>query len=244
MKAMVFAAGLGSRLRDISKATPKCLVEVGGKTMLEWVLLRLAGAGVTEVVINIHHLRERVERFVSDASLPVKVKLSPEDTLLGTGGGLKNAWALLNPTEPFLVHNADIYSDLDLRALLKAHKARSLATLAVMRRETSRALLFSPDGALRGWENGDGKSDLAPSGEPTVERLAFSGIHVMSPRISEYLERDDGNFSIITTYMRGVKSGEEVGAHRIDSAFWVDVGTPEKLDALRRRVGARSEGVS
>jgi len=243
MKAMVFAAGLGTRLREISKTTPKCLVEVGGVPMLERVLRRLAAVGVTEAVVNVHHLREQVERFLAAVSLPLAVRTSPEDTLLGTGGGLKHARALLQANEPFFVHNADVYSDIDLGALWRAHMAESLATLAVMRRETSRALLFSTDGVLVGWENGDGRSDRGGAKAEQLERLAFSGIQVVSPRIFEYLERDSGDFSIITTYMHGAKAGEAVRAFRMDDAEWVDIGTPEKLEALRREVASKNSGV-
>jgi NDP-sugar pyrophosphorylase family protein len=238
MKAMVFAAGLGTRLGAISRVTPKCLVEVGGKPMLGWVLERLAAAGVTDVVVNVHHLREKVEAFLADTALPVKVTLSPENTLLGTGGGLKHARALLNPSEPFFVHNADIFSDLDLTALLRAHRPESLATLAVMRRDTSRALLFTRSGELVGWENQGGHHDRLPGVSEGVERLAFAGIQVVSPRIFEFLELDSGDFSIITTYMRGARAGERLDAFRCDEALWVDVGTPEKLEKLRRAVDA------
>lgn len=242
MKAMVFAAGLGTRLREISKTTPKCLVEVGGVPMLERVLRRLAAAGVTDAVVNVHHLREQVERFLSTVSLPLTVHTSPEEKLLGTGGGLKHAWPLLQATEPFFIHNADVYSDIDLRALWQAHQPDSLATVAVMRRETSRALLFSGEGALVGWENGDGKSDRVPASPMQVERLAFSGIQIVSPRINEYLARDTGDFSIITSYMHGAKAGEMVRSFRMDAAAWVDIGTPEKLEALRREVAGKRGG--
>lgn len=239
---MVFAAGLGSRLREISKTTPKCLVEIGGVPMLKRVLDRLAAAGVTEAIVNVHHLREQVEQFLRSVPLPMRVVTSPEERLLGTGGGLKNARLLLRANEPFFVHNADVYTDLDLGALWRAHRPEHLATLAVMRRETSRALLFSGGGKLVGWENGDGKRDRVGVDSDQLERLAFSGIHIVSPRIFDYLERDSGDFSIMTTYMHGVKAGETIHAFRMDDAAWVDIGTPEKLEALRREVAMKSGG--
>ena len=239
---MVFAAGLGSRLGAISKTTPKCLVEVGGKAMLLWVLERLGKAGVTEVVVNVHYLREKVEEYLAKTTLPVKVTISPEATLLGTGGGLKFARQFFRASEPFFVHNADIFSDLDLKMLMAAHRPASLATLAVMRRETSRALLFGSASRLVGWENGDGKCDRLTAGGEAAERLAFSGIQVVSPRIFDYLELDEGNFSIITTYMRCARAGEAIEAFRIDDALWVDVGTPEKLERLRQAVDRDTKG--
>lgn len=236
MKAMVFAAGLGTRLGAISRTTPKCLVDVGGQPMLEIVLRRLAAAGVTEAVVNVHYLREQVEEFLKSRALPLTVHISPETELLGTGGGLKHARRFLDSGAPFFVHNADVFSEIDLAALYRAHRSDAAATLAVMQRSTSRALLFSTDGVLVGWENGDGSRDIIAPAGPSAERWAFSGIQVVSPAIFEYLERDTGDFSIIRTYMHVARSGGAVRAFQMGEAFWIDVGTPEKLEALRVRM--------
>lgn len=238
MEAMVFAAGLGTRLGELSVTTPKCLVDVGGTPMLERVLGRLAMVGVTRAVVNVHHLRGQVEAFVRSRRWDLEVVLSPEESLLGTGGGLKRARPLLAATEPFFVHNADIFSDLDLSALWGAHRAGDLATLAVMDRPTSRTLSFDERGVLVGWANGDGTNERVPGAVGRIEGRAFSGIQVVSPQIFDYLERDTGNFSIIKTYMHGSRAGVAVRAFRMDGVFWADVGTPEKLAAVR----ARTEG--
>lgn len=242
MKAMVFAAGLGTRLREISQTTPKCLVDVGGVTMLERVLKRLAAGGVTRAVVNVHHRREQVENFVRSRRWDLEVLLSPEETLLGTGGGLKNARTLLDATEPFFVHNADIFSELDLAALAGAHRPSDLATLAIMDRPTSRALLFDERGALVGWANGAGQTESIPGAVGTVKPRAFSGIQIVSPLIFDYLERDTGDFSIIRTYLHGARDGALVRGYSMDGVYWIDVGTPEKLTQLRARIGAANGG--
>lgn len=155
--------------------------------------------------------------------------------MLGTGGGLKKASGYFSDGADFFLYNADIYCDLDLRAMLESHRKRSaLATLGVMDRKTSRYLVFDNDGRLLGWNNPDSQENrlIGNASISSGVNLAFSGIHVISPRLFSFMDEDDGSFSIIRSYVRAAEAGELIGAFRIDKNFWVDVGTPEKLSEL------------
>lgn len=233
MKAMILAAGLGTRLGELSKTSPKCLMEAGGKTLLEHVVDNLKKGGVTEIVINLHHLGSMiVDEVRNRGDFGINVKFSKENTLLGTGGGVLNARELLEPDEHFIIHNGDIFSDIDLRGLYRAHlEYAPLATLAVMDRPTSRHLLFNDSGHLVGWSNNDGSQSVEAPMNAT--KLAFSGIQVVSSSIFKYMESETPPFSTITAYLNGVRAGEVARSYRVDSSSWIDVGTPERLSELR-----------
>lgn len=237
MKAMVLAAGFGTRLGELGRTTPKCLVEAGGKTMLEHVLARLAAAGVTSVVINLHHLGGSIEQFIrSKPDLGIEVLFSHEATILGTGGGVKHARALLDDASEFFVHNGDIYSEFNLRELLQEHRSRqALATLAVMRRSTSRPLYFDSDMQLVGWQGGSGERGMVRE-DPGALPLAFSGIQIISPEIFEVMEKFEGEFSIIAAYMEAARRGARVRGAEFNPDSWMDIGTPERLAELRGRL--------
>lgn len=235
MKAMVLAAGVGSRLKPLTDATPKALVEVGGVTMLERVLRRLIAAGVDEAVLNLHHLPGPIEAYLKGKeNFGIRIHLSrEEETLLDTGGGLKQAARFLRGPEPFLVHNVDVLSDLDLGALLAAHRASgALATLAVRERDTSRKLLFDRAGLLVGREE---KGLRHWAGRPVTEPAAFGfdGVHAVSPALFERMS-EDGVFSINDVYLRLAGEGAQIRAFRADGWRWLDVGSPEKLERARR----------
>ncbi len=238
MRAMVLAAGLGTRLRPLTDDRPKALVEVGGRTMLELTLERLKRAGVREAIVNTHHHAEMMETYLRvNNSFGMRVEISREDTLLDTGGGLKKAsWFFLEGgaegrglDEPFLVHNVDVLSTIDLGAMVRAHEENgALATLAVMERETSRYLLFDGEGRLVGRRKGTiGEPECVGTSGDTAA-LAFCGIHVISTRIFEEMERE-GAFSIIDAYLELVGKGERAMAYRADGAQWRDLGRPESV---------------
>jgi NDP-sugar pyrophosphorylase family protein len=235
MKAMVLAAGLGTRLRPLTEARPKALVTLGGRTLLEIVLERLHAAGVSEVIVNVHHHAEMICAYLgNNANFGMRVEVSREEELLDTGGGLKKAaWFFLEGEgqEPFLAHNVDVISAIDLAAMMQFHRERNaLATLAVQARETSRPLVFDAEGRLRGRgtarEGIDGRS------------RAFAGIHVISPRIFAKLT-EAGAFSIIDAYVRLAAEGETVVGFDADGAYWRDLGRVEDLrraeEELRER---------
>lgn len=241
MKAMVLAAGLGTRLRPLTNDRPKALVEVAGRTMLEIALARLRGIGVQDVIINVHHFADLVVGYLeAHNNFGLHVEVSREDVLLDTGGGLKKAaWFFREQggDEPFLVHNVDVISNIDLVAMAEFHrKHRALATLAVQERKTSRYLLFDPQGRLCGRRSeasgAEGKTEWAGP-ECESQALAFSGIHVISPRLFDRMS-EEGVFSIIATYLRLAGEGEKILAFRADQYYWRDLGRPEHIAQAAR----------
>jgi NDP-sugar pyrophosphorylase family protein len=231
VKAMILAAGLGTRLRPLTNHRPKALVEIAGRTLLQITLERLRSFGVREVILNTHHFADQMQDYLAaHANFGMRVEISREDELLDTGGGLKHAaWFFANSDEPFLLHNVDVLSTIDLAAMVRFHREQNaLATLAVQDRPTSRYLLFDRDGLLCGRRAGlDGTPELARAVE-AVQALAFSGVHVLSPRIFPKLT-EDGAFSIIDAYLRLAGTGERIAAFPADAYYWRDLGKPESI---------------
>lgn len=235
MKAMIFAAGLGMRLRPLTNDKPKCLVEVAPKvTLLDAVVARLKRAGVDEVVLNLHHFPEQIEAHVAaQRNYEIAVHFSYEETLLDTGGGLRHAADWFRGEDAFFIHNSDVYTELNLTQMLTKHQsAGALATLAVSQRETSRYLLFDDKHHLAGWE--DQRQGAPPVSLLTGQRLAFNGIHVVSGNFLKYLETETGAFSIIAAYLKAAGAGEIIQAFPMDDYFWMDVGSVEKLERLKK----------
>jgi NDP-sugar pyrophosphorylase family protein len=240
MKAMILAAGLGTRLRPLTNDRPKALVAVGGRTLLEITLARLGTFGVREVIINVHHFADMVVDYLkANDNFGMRVEVSREEVLLDTGGGLKKAAHFFlensNPSdEPFILHNVDVISKIDLGRMVQFHaERRTLATLAVQDRETSRYLLFDQRLQLCGRRAGrDQAPEMARAAHPT-QALAFSGIHVISPRLFKMLT-EEGAFSIITSYLRLAAQGESIVAFRADEYYWRDLGRPENVARAAR----------
>ena len=305
MKAMILAAGLGTRLRPLTDTRPKALVEVAGRALLEITLTRLRAFGINEVIINVHHFPDMVVDYLNaHNNFGMRIEISREDDLLlDTGGGLKNAaWFFLedsrqaasshpaknktgsvipslpaqagaarnpgkmptrsthdeslrasaNPDDPFLLHNVDVISTIDLRRMLQSHNEhRALATLAVQFRQSSRLLLFNDKNQLVGRAarsskaekpvipnevRDPGKMSTPPNsdrstkapGTDAMHPLAFSGIHVISPRLLTMLT-ETGVFSIIDAYLRLAAQGEKILAFRADEYYWRDLGRPADL---------------
>jgi NDP-sugar pyrophosphorylase family protein len=237
MKAMILAAGVGSRLRPLTDTVPKALIEVGGVPMIEHVIRRLASAGVNEVVINLFHLGDRIVEFlVSKGNFGLRIAFSRESELLDTGGGLRNAAWFFDDGRPFFLHNVDVLSDIDLTAMRQFHtETRALATLAVQPRPSSRQLLFDASGRLVGRETAQGLEWARGPATP-VERLGFTGIHVIDPAIFPRMS-ETGIFPITRTYLRLAGEGDRIVAFRASGMYWQDVGSLEKLERARRRVG-------
>jgi NDP-sugar pyrophosphorylase family protein len=236
---MLLAAGLGTRLRPLTDHTPKALIEVGGVPILERVARRLIEAGADRLVVNLHHLGERIREYVeSRGGFGVEVLFSEEPQQpLETGGGLLRAEALLRRDAPFFLHNADILTDLPLREMYRAQLERSpLSTLAVMERESSRQLLFDDLGLLGRTDERKGlRLEVRPAvGE--VKRLAFGGVHVLSPAVLDRIT-ERGAFSILDPYLRLVALGERILPYRVDAYRWSDIGRPEQLEEARRSFG-------
>jgi NDP-sugar pyrophosphorylase family protein len=235
MKAMVLAAGLGTRLRPLTDDRPKALVEVAGRTLLEITLSRLRTFGVREVIINVHHFADRVVEYLKgNDNFGMRIEVSREDVLLDTGGGLKKAaWFFLEDSgaseEPFILHNVDVLSTIDLHRMAQFHADNeALATLAVQERETSRYLLFDEQLRICGRRVGRDQQAEIVRGSQTALALAFSGVHVISPRLLRIMT-EDGVFSIITSYLRLAGRGEKVLAFRADEYYWRDLGRREDV---------------
>ncbi len=237
MKALILAAGVGSRLGPLTAATPKALIAVAGVPMLERVLVRLQDAGADSFVVNAHHFAARVAEFCADLSrrrdVPIAVSRE-DDALLDTGGGLKKASLLLRGRQPFFVHNADILTDLDLRALYAAHlESGALATLAVGERDSSRAYLFDAKDRLVGHEDrSSGRTTWAKGAVTGARRLPFEGVHVISPPFLDRIS-ESGAFSITKTYLRLAAAGADIRGRLSAPHAWHDIGTPEKLAAAQ-----------
>ncbi|HSZ64100.1 MAG TPA: nucleotidyltransferase family protein [Terriglobales bacterium] len=233
MKAMILAAGLGTRLRPLTDDRPKALVEINGHTLLEITLLRLHKAGVNEVIINVHHFADLVVDYLKKhANFDMHIEVSREDVLLDTGGGLKKAGHFFlagsRPDEPFILHNVDVLSTIDLLRMVKFHiENQALATLAVQDRKSFRHLLFDDGFHLCGRQSGNNQPELIRSGLP-LQPLAFSGIHIISPHLLPMMI-EEGAFSIITTYLRLAAQGEKILAFRADEYYWRDLGKPENI---------------
>jgi Nucleoside-diphosphate-sugar pyrophosphorylase involved in lipopolysaccharide biosynthesis/translation initiation factor 2B, gamma/epsilon subunits (eIF-2Bgamma/eIF-2Bepsilon) len=233
MRAMILAAGLGTRLRPLTDQRPKALVELNGRTMLEITLSRLRSFGVSDVIVNVFHFPELIKQYLQEHNkFGMNIEVIHEGKLLDTGGGLKNAAHFFRQSpddgEPFIVHNVDVLSNIDLHRMIEVHKKnRALATLAVQDRKTSRRLLFDNQLRLCGRRSGDNAAELTGNSQPSHE-LAFSGIHIVSPRLLSMLT-EEGAFSIIDSYLRLTAEGEKIVAFRADEYYWRDLGKPESV---------------
>ena len=235
MNAFIFAAGLGTRLKPLTDTMPKALVPVGGKPLLTHVIEKLKAAGCKKIVINIHHFGDMIIDYVkSQNSFGVEILFSDErQMLLETGGAIKHAVDLLGD-EPFLIHNVDILSNVDLKALIAAHnESGSAATLLVSKRNSTRALLFNAEGNLTAWTNkttGEVKSPYSDIDISNLNEFAFSGIHIFSPRLFKYFGAYPEKFSIIDFYLNTCKD-ENIKAYTQEGLQLLDVG---KLDSLEK----------
>lgn len=232
MKAMIFAAGLGTRLQPLTNDRPKALVELGGITLLERCIHRLIAFGINDVVINVHHFANMVEEFLqAHDNFGINIQISDErEMLMNTGGAIRHAKALLQGDENILIVNVDILSNLNIDTLLQQHQeSGNLATLVVRQRETSRYLLFS-DKQLCGWKNiktGETKvsrSELMDSALP----YAFSGIQIISPALLDMIT-ETGAFSSIDLYLR-LAQNQKIGAFIDSDSIWMDLGKFSDID--------------
>lgn len=231
MKAMILAAGLGTRLRPLTDDHPKALVEIEGRTLLEIALSRLRAFGIGEVIVNLHHFAGMVQDYLQARNnFGMRIEISREDVLLDTGGGLKKAaWFFLENSrerdQPFLLHNVDVLTTIDLARMLRFHsEQQTLATLAVQQRKSSRYLLFDRHGQLCGRRfEREQRTEMARPAE-SLQALAFSGIHVISPHLLAMMT-EEGAFSIIETYLRLAAHQERILAFRADEYYWRDLGT-------------------
>ena len=233
---MIFAAGLGSRLKPLTDTIPKALVPINGKPLLEHVIIKLKNAGFDEIIVNIHHFADQIIEFLQQKNnFGIRIEISDEsDMLLETGGGIKKAASFFDDGKPFLVHNVDILSNVDLPDMYQqALKTNSIATLLVSRRDTFRYLLFDDNGNLQGWINektGETKSPYNDFNPDLFRKFAFGGIHVISPAIFDLMnEKWSGKFSIMDFYL-SVCDKAIVKAYAPENLLLIDVGKLECLN--------------
>lgn len=235
MKAFIFAAGLGTRLKPLTDTMPKALVPVAGKPLLEHLILKMKHSGFDDIVINVHHFADQIIDFLTQKqNFGIRIRISDErQQLLDTGGGIKHAAPLFCTDEPILVHNVDIFSDVDLAWFYRQHLPEALATLLVSERQSSRYLLFGDQMQLMGWTNVQTSAVKTPYEALNLaacQPFAFSGIHVVSPHIFEKMEEWTGAFSIIDFYLAMAKQERIAGMLQHDLRL-IDVG---KVDALQQ----------
>lgn len=238
MKAMIFAAGMGTRLKPITDTLPKALVPIAGKTLLERVVTRLANAGFDHIVINVHHFGDKIIDFLKEKNnFGLDIQVSDErDLLLDTGGGIRKATPLLEGDEPFLVHNVDILSNVDLAAFYNEHVKRNAdVSLLVSERDTQRYLLFdeTENMRLKGWTNiatGQVKSPFPGFTPDGYRKLAFAGIHVLSPRVLKLMTDYPDKFPIMDFYL-GEADKVNIQGQCQNGMQMVDVG---KLYAIQQ----------
>lgn len=235
MKAMLFAAGLGTRLQNETSDKPKALVEVGGITLLQRAIEKLKSEGVEEIVVNVHHFADLIIDFIASKDWGIPIHISDErDKLLETGGGLKYAAPFFNTDDPILIYNVDIISNLNLKELLDAHNSsNAIATLVVRNRETQRYFKFDEEKQLVGWLNKKtGENKIArEEGYENGTEMAFSGIHMVDPVIFDHMPAED-RFSIVKVYLDLAKSHALKG-YFDTSDTWIDVGKPAQLAEAR-----------
>lgn len=240
MKAMIFAAGIGSRLRPLTDTMPKALVEVGGKPALARVLDRLTAAGVDSFVINIHHFPEQIRSYVKSHYGNLDVAFSDESArLLDTGGALLAAKPMLESEPCFIVHNADIVTDASIAEMLRQHReSKADVTLLVGDRRSSRCLMFDAADRLRGWQN-IATGDRLPEGADFegCSRKSFGGVHIINSDVLCRLEEFAGGrnvFSIIPFYASSASQLDIRSFTPRTSFYWHDIGTPDRLDAANK----------
>jgi NDP-sugar pyrophosphorylase family protein len=242
MRAMILAAGLGTRLRPLTDDRPKALAEVAGRTFLEITLTRLCSFGIREVIINVHYFAEMIVGYLkAHDNFGMSIELSREDELLDTGGGLKKAgWYFLrdlpHEDEPFLLHNVDVLSTIDLQRMVQVHsQKRVIATLAVQQRESSRLLLFDENLQLCGRKRRRDRKPEIVRASRELRPLAFCGVHVISTRMLPRMQ-ESGAFSIIDSYLRLAGEGENIAAFSADEYYWRDLGRAGDLAKANRDI--------
>ncbi len=244
---MIFAAGLGTRLKPLTDTMPKALVPLAGKPLLQWQIERLRDAGITDIVVNVHHFPDMIIDAVrANNGWGCRVQISDErDCLLETGGGLRKAKKLLD-NEPVLVCNVDILSNIDLHAVIEAYNRQSAVTdhrllglLVVSERKTQRYLLFDEKNRLQGWTN-IATGEVRPqglSGVAGLTPLAFSGMQILSPRLFDKMDRvvaEKGDkFSLIDLYL-SICQDELLTAYVPHDYRMMDVGKIDQLEDAER----------
>jgi len=234
MRALLLAAGLGTRLKPLTDFKPKALVEINGRSLLERNLDKLINEGFTDIIINIHHFGEQIIDFINSRKWNANISISDErELLLDTGGAIKYAKGFLQKSKFFLVYNVDMVSDIDLKGFVAKHiDSNDIATLAVTNRDSDRAFIINENNKLIGWRNrktGE-RIDARTTQHPKI--VSFSGIHVIESSMLDIIN-EEGVFSIIPTYLQIAKN-HSVGVYFHDDKPCHDAGTPEAIAKLEK----------
>lgn len=235
MRAIIFSAGLGTRLRPLTNNKPKALVLLNGKPLLWHAIEKLKNAGIDSIIVNVHHFSDQVIDYLSKTDFGLPVSISDETSqLLDTGGGILKAKAFLSASDNFLAYNVDVVSTVNLDQLIKEHLcSKALATLVVRERSTSRYLLWDAEKQLSGWTNtSTGEVKEARPSINASKPYAFSGIQVISSRLFQYTE-EEGKFSIIDLYLR-LAQKHPIKCFVDTSDFWIDLGKPGQIEAAEK----------
>jgi NDP-sugar pyrophosphorylase family protein len=236
MKAMILAAGKGTRLGKITENIPKVLVDINGRSVLHLAVEKCTASGFDDIIINVHHFADMVEEEVKRLSkMGFRITISDERAmLLETGGGLYKARGFFD-SDPFLLYNADIVTDLDLSEIYRFHKkTNGVATLSVRNRKGNRYFLVNKKGMLRGWCNkATGERIITGSEKEEVHEIAFSGIHIINPEIFKFMS--EGIYTMTALYLKLAQSGN-IFTYRYDDGYWYDIGTPENLEVVRKQL--------
>lgn len=228
---MILAAGFGTRLKPITAHTPKALIEINGTPLIELQIKKILSLGFSEIIINVHHLADKIIEFVNSKSWNgANIEISTEEKILETGGGLKKASWFFAGDEPFLVHNVDIITNLNIQRMIDIHQeAESLSTIAVRRRNTKRYFLIDEEKNLCGWKSIDKNETLLkrkPVGE--ISELSFMGVHMMSPKIFSFMPSEE-KFSLVDLYLNLAEKELPVKAFEDNNSEWLDIGRKENL---------------
>jgi NDP-sugar pyrophosphorylase family protein len=238
-KAMIFAAGLGTRLKPLTDNMPKALVRIADKPILEHLITKLIRSGFSQIVINVHHFADMIIDFLNkNNNFGIDIFISDERcNLLDTGGGIKHAARFLQGDKPFLVHNVDMISNVNLNEMYDLHACNnSLATLLVSNRESSRNLLFNDNGQLCGWQNkltGEIKWNNAKFSYSECKPYAFGGVHIVSPKIFDYFDGWNSKFSIIDFYL-SIAQTQNICAYVPQHLRIIDIGKKETLQQAEK----------
>ena len=244
MKAMIFAAGLGTRLKPLTDSMPKALVQIGEMPLLEHTINKLKKSGFDEIIINVHHFPEQIIQFLKqNNNFGIRIEISDESGfLLDTGGGIRKAQRFFDDGKPFLVHNVDILSNLDIKLLYHQHlRTNSLATLAVSERDTFRYLLFNDDLQLKGWIN-EKTGETKPVGLRKIElynKLAFSGIQILSTNVFDLMREFGDKFPIMDFYLSKMQNNI-ISGFIPENFKMLDVGKIEMLDEAEKFIQEQS----
>lgn len=229
MNAMIFAAGLGTRLRPLTNSCPKAMVELNGRPLLEHIIKRLKHYGVERIVVNVHHYADQIISFIENNDFGIEIVISDEtDLLLDTGGGLKKAEDLFIPNKPILIHNVDIFTDFDLNDLVKEHDGSgALATLWVRSESGDRALM-TYNNRLTGWRNSDTlEKKVVNEDFYKSSTVGFTGVQIIAYELLQKIT-EKGAFSVIDMYLRLAKDNL-IQTYTDDLSLWMDLGTVDQL---------------